>query len=175
MQKISSSNYPLTRRVIPVFIKPKVWWPLVILMILLVITSLWLLLLPLFLVLSLFAVVHFSPNIVFRNFCKDVWADDKELLLQLREEQVRLPFDQIEKLTYHSSNNPPRARITLKAANQFGSVFTFIPDLTNGRQQSRKYIEALGKKLGHSDSGQRKRSPVKRMSSSVSFAAFFDA
>ncbi len=148
MQKISSSDYPLTRRVIPVFIKPKVWWPLVILMILLVITGLWLLLLPLFLVLSLFAVVHFSPNIVFRNFCKDVWADDKELLLQLTEEQVRLPFDQIEKFTYHSSNNPPRARITLKTANQFGSVFTFIPDLTSGRQQARKNIEALSRKLG---------------------------
>ncbi|MEZ6032882.1 MAG: hypothetical protein R3C17_07305 [Planctomycetaceae bacterium] len=148
MQKVSSSNYPLTRLVIPVLSKPKVWATCVVLMILLVISGLWLLLLPMFLLLSLFAAIHFSPNIVFNNFCKDVWADDTELLLQLKEEQVRLPFDQIEKVTYHSSNNPPRAKITLKTANRFGSVFTFIPDLSSGRQQARKNIEALNKKTG---------------------------
>ena len=146
MQKISSSNYPLTRLVIPVLRKPKVWSPVVILMILLVITGLWILLLPLILVLLLLAAIHFSPGIVFQNFCKDVWVDDKELLLHLKEDQVHLPFDQIEKITYHGSNNPPRAKITLRAANQFGSVFTFIPDLTSGRQQAQKNIEALNKK-----------------------------
>jgi len=137
----------MTRLIMPLLRRQKVWIPMTALALLLVLVGLWILLLPFILAMALLLAIHFSPRIVFSNFCQDVWASESELLLQLREEQIRLPLEHIEKITYHSSNNPPRAKITLKSANQFGSVFTFIPDLSGGRRQAKKNIEMLNARL----------------------------
>jgi hypothetical protein len=147
MKKISSSNYPLTRLVIPIVRQTKVWVPMVLLSLLLVVTGLWLLLVCPLMVLLMMAAIHYSPNIVFTNFCKDAWVNDTSILLQFKQDQVCIPFNQIQAITWHGSNNPPRARITLKTATQFGLVFTFIPDLTGGRNQAKKTIETLNNQL----------------------------
>ena len=147
MRLISSSRYPLTRLVIPLVKQPKVWGTALAVSCLLVVTGLWLLLAFPMLIIMLMVAIHNSPRLFGQNFCRDVWIDETGFLLQLQEQQLRIPFDHVEQITWHGSNNPPRAKIRLNAKTQQGLVFTFVPDLTDGRTQAKKNIESLNAQL----------------------------
>ena len=124
-----------------------VWGTAAAISLLLVVTGLWIVILMVLPGLLLLAAIHRAPDIFFQNFCKDAWIDEGGFLMQLKEEQVAIPFDQVEKITWHGSNNPPRAKLHLNTATPHGSVYTFIPDLTNGRQQAKRDVESLNAKL----------------------------
>ncbi|MEM8865178.1 MAG: hypothetical protein AAGF31_06475, partial [Planctomycetota bacterium] len=62
-------------------------------------------------------------------------------------EQLRLPFEYVQNVTYHGSNNPPRAKIHLKQAGPHGMLYTFVPDLSSGRRQARTNVDLLNAKL----------------------------
>ncbi len=115
--------------------------------VLMLITGLCVLLIMPLMVAAFLAAIHLAPNVVFQNFCKDVWMDNKGFLLQLKEQQIQVPFEQVQKITWHGSNNPPRAKITLASSGPYGLVYTFIPDLTAGRQHARQMIESLNERL----------------------------
>ena len=137
----------MTRLLIPQFPdmkRPGVRWAMIAGGIFLLVTGLFVLLMV---PAALLAAIHFAPNVVFKNFCRDVWLHEKGLLLQLKERQICIPFDLVEKITWHGSNNPPRAKIMLNAAGPYGSVFTFVPDLTEWRNRARKMVEELNAKL----------------------------
>ncbi len=146
MQKISSSHYPLTRLLLPhlsVLRRRGVQLAIAALVLLSVLTGLWPLLLLLLLPMGLLLAVHHAPNIVYQNFCRDAWLGDEEFVLQLKDQTIQIPFAQVQAITWHGSNNPPRARIVLKSTGPYGQVFTFIPDLTHGRSGAKALVESL--------------------------------
>jgi len=99
MQIILSSKYPMTRLLIPQLPDMKrsgVRCAVIAGGIFLLVTGLFVLLL---LPAALLAAIHFAPNVVFKNFCRDVWLHEKGLLLQLKERQICIPFDLVEKIT----------------------------------------------------------------------------
>ena len=87
-----------------------VWVTALVAAALLVATGLGLLLVALLPALLLLAAIHYSPNVVLQNFCQDAWLDDTRIHLQLKQERIDITFNQIEKITWHGSNNPPRAK-----------------------------------------------------------------
>ncbi|MCA9231063.1 MAG: hypothetical protein KDA57_10450 [Planctomycetales bacterium] len=147
MQKLSSPNFPLTRNLVPILQQRSVWGAAAAISLLLIVTGMWILLFMVLPAVLLLALIHLSPDLSFKNFCKDVWLDDDGFLLQVKEEQVRISFAQIEKITWHGSNNPPRAKLWLNTATPHGSLYTFVPDLAGGRHQAKRNIESLNAKL----------------------------
>ena len=143
MQRISSSTYPLTRDLIPKLKQPSVWGTALVVALLLVVTGLWISIFALLPALLLLMVIHRGPHIFLQNFCEDAWIDDHGFRLNYRNEEIDIPFENVEQVTWHSSNNPPRAKIVLSTPLPHGSVFTFVPDLTQGRHQARKNVESL--------------------------------
>lgn len=142
MQLISSSSYPLTRLLLPRLPDLKsfrVRFAISAVLLVFVLTGLWpLLILPMMPV-ALLTIIHWSPRFAFHNFCLNVWLDQNDIVLQCDEERIRLPIAEIQQITWHGSNNPPRAKIQLAS----GTVYTFVPDLSAGRVQARKMIEDL--------------------------------
>lgn len=147
MQRLSAANYPLTRNLVPQLKQRSVLIPAAVVSLLFIATGLWILLTPAIPLLLLITLIHNAPNYAFQNFCRDAWLDDDALMLQFKEEQLRIPFEQIEKVTWHGSNNPPRAKVWLRSATHHGTMFTFVPDLAKGRQQAKKNIEAIHEKV----------------------------
>jgi len=148
MQRISSANYPLTRLIVPhlLFLRRRSVQVAVLgLVVMIALCGLWLFLLPLLLPIILLVAIHQAPNFVFRNFCKDVWLGDGELVLQLKENTLRIPLAQVQSVSWHGSNNPPRVRVTVASTDQTDQVFTFVPDLTHGRSHAKALIETLFK------------------------------
>lgn len=146
MQRISSANYPLTRLILPhlSFLRRRsVQLAIAVAVVLLVASGLVLLLLPMLLPIALLTAIHQAPNYVFRNFCEDVWIGDGELVLQMKDNLFRVPWDQVQSITWHGSNNPPRVRITVATPGYADKFFTFVPDLTNGRAKAKVMIENL--------------------------------
>lgn len=151
MQRISSPNYPLTRDLIPALKKPKVVLVGLGAALLLLVTGLWILLAIPLTILLLLVAIHHSPNVVFTNFCQDAWIEDDGLLLQLKDEQVRVPFQQIREVTWHGSNNPPRAKVWLKSPNEHGDCYTFVPSLFVGHAKAKENVLALNARLSAND------------------------
>lgn len=143
MQRISSPHYPLTRQLLPILKQRSVLIAAGTVTLLLVVSGMWILLTMPLMVLMLLLVIHQAPNIVLQNFCQDAWVDEAGILLQRKDEQIHLPNEQIEKITWHGWNNPPRAKIHLKSATPQGSLFTIVPDLAKGRRAARENIEKL--------------------------------
>ena len=150
MQRVSSEKYPLTRLLLPLLPdlrQRRLQLAIAAVVITALATGLVLLLLPLLLLAGLLTIIHKAPNVVFQNFCQNCWVDESGFLVHLREQEIRIPFDQVEMVTWHGFNNPPQARITLAKVGPNGSVFTFVPDLSQGRNSARKMIQALNDRV----------------------------
>jgi hypothetical protein len=150
MLKISSSTFPLTRWLVsrlPDFRSRPLQLGVSSLLLILILTGLWPLLFLLVPPVALLLAIHWAPRFVLQNFCRDVWLDGEELVVQCAEQRFCIPLSQVQQITWHGSNNPPRARIRLKSEGSDTTVYTFIPDLSAGRVQARKMIENLHQRI----------------------------
>lgn len=150
MHRISSSTFPLTRLLVaqlPDFRSRPLQLGGLCLLLLLIFTGLWPLLFLLVPPVALLSAIHWAPRFAFQNFCRDVWLDGEEIVVQCAAQRLRIPLSQVRQITWHGSNNPPRARIHLNSENIGSTVYTFIPDLSDGRVQARKMIENLHQRI----------------------------
>ncbi|MEZ6126475.1 MAG: hypothetical protein R3C49_25415 [Planctomycetaceae bacterium] len=152
MHRISSPNYPLTRLLLPHLSGRLVQLIATTIAAVLIAAGLFLLLIPVFMAAILLTLIHFAPSVVQKNFCPDVWTDEGDFVLNFRGQNIRIPFDGVRKLSWHPSNNPPRVRMSLTCPDRNGDVYTFIPDLKNGREAARKAIEQLNQLVSTNNS-----------------------
>jgi|GEM_PF-2057549 len=112
------------------------------------VTGLWLLVIPLVLLIGLLgAASYFVFEYGIRNLAIEVWDAGDHLQIERRGSIERIPLSHLQEACYLGHRNPPQVRLRLRIPCRWGTEINFLPDISSGRDHSRRAIKVLQQRI----------------------------